>query len=367
MNVLLRTTLLLLVCLSLVNCKSNDANTNKETLAKAPTALQLAAYQKHYGAYKAAMAAGDQLYAAEQLELAFRKARAVHAVGSIEYADLCLEVANMRYEMGLGFRAHLLYRIAANTFEKVHGKDSQLVIEPLLGASASASEPHLQVEYAEHAVDIALRNSDLNLIAVTKAKAFDLLNSELQKEPRYLKWLTDAEHYVGSNEQTDPRLKYHVMRLRALSYANSREFNPAVRLLNQLIEQSAPNSDFRTETAKARALLFKIHLDQGNAELATEQCVALGAMHAWNHATPLLRSAPDYPAAELSNGVTGYAVLSFRVDELGQVQEVKILKTEGSESFGLAAQKSLMQWRYIPRFVNDKAIPFDSKVQIDFR
>lgn len=73
-------------------------------------------------------------------------------------------------------------------------------------------------------------------------------------------------------------------------------------------------------------------------------------------ATPIVRVEPKYPVKAARDGVEGWVSLSFSVDELGRVANVKVIEAQPKRYFEREAVKALKKWRYKPRIENGKAI-----------
>ena len=81
---------------------------------------------------------------------------------------------------------------------------------------------------------------------------------------------------------------------------------------------------------------------------------------------PLYGPPPDYPAE--AKGRDGYALIEFTIDAGGFVRDQKLLKTDGSDSFGEPALIAIGAWRYAPRVVDGQ--PLDTpgvQTQVEFK
>lgn len=73
-------------------------------------------------------------------------------------------------------------------------------------------------------------------------------------------------------------------------------------------------------------------------------------------AAPVVRMEPKYPVDAARNGIQGWVELSFSIDALGQVQDVKVTNSEPRRVFDQAAMQALKRWKYRPKVVEGKAI-----------
>lgn len=84
-------------------------------------------------------------------------------------------------------------------------------------------------------------------------------------------------------------------------------------------------------------------------------------------ATPIVRIEPQYPIAAARDGKEGWVQLSFTINELGGVEDVKIIKAEPKRLFNKEARRALRKWKYKPKIVDGKAIKQPGMtVQLDF-
>ncbi|SQH76125.1 Protein TonB [Shewanella benthica] len=84
-------------------------------------------------------------------------------------------------------------------------------------------------------------------------------------------------------------------------------------------------------------------------------------------ATPIIRIQPQYPIAAARDGKEGWVQLSFTINELGGVEDVKIIKAEPKRLFNKEAKRALKKWKYKPKIVDGKALKQTGmKVQLDF-
>ena len=84
-------------------------------------------------------------------------------------------------------------------------------------------------------------------------------------------------------------------------------------------------------------------------------------------ATPIVRIEPQYPIAAARDGKEGWVQLSFTINALGGVEDVKIIKAEPKRLFNKEAKRALKKWKYKPKIVDGKALrQTGMKVQLDF-
>ena len=83
---------------------------------------------------------------------------------------------------------------------------------------------------------------------------------------------------------------------------------------------------------------------------------------------PIVRVSPKYPINAARSGREGWAELSFVIDKHGDVSNVLVKDTSGSNDFAKEAIKAAKKWRYKPAFENGKAIQqCVNTVRMDFK
>lgn len=84
-------------------------------------------------------------------------------------------------------------------------------------------------------------------------------------------------------------------------------------------------------------------------------------------AQPIVRIEPKYPMQAQRNGTEGWVRLSFSINELGGVEDIKIIEAQPKRVFNRAAKRALKRWKYKPKVVDGKALKQTGlTVQLDF-
>ena len=85
-------------------------------------------------------------------------------------------------------------------------------------------------------------------------------------------------------------------------------------------------------------------------------------------ATPIVRIEPKYPIQAARDGKEGWVQLSFTINALGGVEDVKIIKAQPKRIFDKEAKRALRKWKYKPKIVDGKPlIQKGMTVQLDFK
>lgn len=71
---------------------------------------------------------------------------------------------------------------------------------------------------------------------------------------------------------------------------------------------------------------------------------------------PLVRIQASYPRKALERGIAGWAVVAFRIDPSGTVQDPEIIEAEPVGYFERATLKTIKKFRYKPKVINGQAV-----------
>jgi protein TonB len=84
-------------------------------------------------------------------------------------------------------------------------------------------------------------------------------------------------------------------------------------------------------------------------------------------ATPIVRIEPKYPIQAARDGKEGYVILSFSINKIGGVEDVKVIEAQPKRLFDKEARRALKKWKYKPKVVDGKALRQTGlTVQLDF-
>lgn len=85
-------------------------------------------------------------------------------------------------------------------------------------------------------------------------------------------------------------------------------------------------------------------------------------------ARPIVRIAPQYPIAAAREGIEGWVILSFSINETGGIEDVEVLEAEPKRVFNREAMRALRKWKYRPKIVEGKPVKqHNITVQLDFK
>jgi TonB family protein len=76
---------------------------------------------------------------------------------------------------------------------------------------------------------------------------------------------------------------------------------------------------------------------------------------------------PEYPPAELLEGIEGDVTVELLVNEDGRVEDAWVLASVGPKSFEHASLAAVRQFRFKPPVLNGQAVPMWIRFQVRFR
>ncbi|WP_336406979.1 energy transducer TonB [Gallaecimonas mangrovi] len=85
-------------------------------------------------------------------------------------------------------------------------------------------------------------------------------------------------------------------------------------------------------------------------------------------ATPIFRMDPKYPVEAARDGKEGWVKLSFTINEIGGVEDIRVIDAHPRRIFDRAAKRALAKWKYKPKIVDGKPVKQPGlTVQLDFK
>ena len=83
-------------------------------------------------------------------------------------------------------------------------------------------------------------------------------------------------------------------------------------------------------------------------------------------AMPIIRVEPQYPPQAIRRGIEGYVTLNYTVTINGSIADIKIISADPPRIFNKAATRALLKWKYKPKVVDGKAVPYNQSTTLDF-
>ena len=125
----------------------------------------------------------------------------------------------------------------------------------------------------------------------------------------------------------------------------------------------APEPEANTNTGGVSFNLPNVNLGGASTSIS-----APGAFGRDGDATPIVRIEPKYPIQAARDGKEGWVKLSFTINEIGGVEDVKVIEAQPKRLFDKAAKRALKKWKYKPKVVDGKPQKQPGlTVQLDFK
>ena len=99
----------------------------------------------------------------------------------------------------------------------------------------------------------------------------------------------------------------------------------------------------------------------------TDTGFSTGGLNTDGDATPIVRINPRYPPEAARDGINGWVLLRFTIDETGGVTDVEVIDSNPRRIFDNEARRALLRWKYKPKIIDGKAVAQPGMtVQLDF-
>lgn len=316
--------------------------------------------------YKEALSTRDPAKIAAAAEVVYRVADKLpednknYAAAAMNYGKALIDIHE--YD-----KAELYLKKSVKSHRRAYGDKDARVIDPLLALARARAENvghsdrYRYRNYIHDALEIAEASGGKQspLYATVNLEAGKIA-LDSAKEWRALNYLDDA-YQAFSGPLKDHISKRFLSALYLGKYYMARnQYKRAEPLLVEALQliDGASDKDSQLELT-TRAFLVEVYEELGQQEKSIEQCRAIGGATPFNmnqEPEPLFTRGLQYPPAALDSHAEGYAIARFTISDSGLAEDIEILETKGSSSFGSAAEKYLREARYAPRFVDGKPV-----------
>lgn len=277
-------------------------------------------FSDSYSAYQTAVSEKNYIEAQKHAEQAYQLGGSLYPKGSIDIANLAMNMGSVLEINGKKAEAFTAYSEALTIYQKKFDDNAVELIDPLLGAADTTEEPKLAKEYFNDAIDIAEDADNPMLLANTLMTAFDNLSHTPLYSRTIQKYAIRAfdiyEEELPEDALVRVKATYTVGMIRKSKKQNSQ----AIELLNKVVNQFSVLDYSHPYELASHAQLVELYEKKGQSDKSTQHCIAIGSMRPWSDTqeqVPLFRLPPKYPISSARAGREGMVQLSFIVDESG--------------------------------------------------
>lgn len=329
--------------------------------AGADTADDKNAFRTAYKSYQQAAADGKTTAARNFARQALELGEKVYGPDHKNTAALTLNYGRL---IQINEDALPVLKLAIKRYEKIYGKDSAEMIDPLLDLAANSTSfrtwkraksiyRRAQKLAEHHYPDDKLITGSIALemgkVALQEAHSTEALRYLLQAKKTFaatskgvsIAKLAETNFYLGKFLLADKK------------YQRATE---ALLASLETFEKHTPNSQV---TMTNHAFLIEAYEKRGLRDEATKHCRAIGSKSAIKpdqDYLPVYRAGPIYPRAAQRVSKEGYAIIELTVDKNGFVRSPIAIEVDGHSSFAAASIEAAQSFRYAPRYVDGKPV-----------
>lgn len=306
----------------------------------------------------------------EPIRAALEMQRAVAPDDEVAYAQLLSASADSLMQVRADSPdAVSMLSEALEILEAAFGRDASALVPALIAlgdATARRDASDDTPDYYRRALQIAKAARPVDVEGVAD------LELRIGSRPTQAVNVTQRLRYLRSAHSTFSDLlgtQHEKTALAALvlaqMYSGTAQSVRAENRAQEAVEFFTGKARYADHLIQARRLLMGIYLYQADEDRFNEQLVELGRLSE-NFAMPdaqqpVLKYAPEYPAAAVEIRAEGYVIVEFTVDESGRVRDPFVVESSRDHGslFHDAALDSVRRFRYIPRHVNGLPVSVD--------
>jgi TonB family protein len=335
-------------------------------------------FNQAYSAYQAAVTANDTAEIQSSAQQAYD-------LGKVKFGDTSIDTVNLGLNLARGLmtqyhnankkpaenkaKANELYLSALKAYDIEYGKQGIELVDALLGAAETASEPKDAKKLFERAIDIAEFHKNPTLVAITKTTAFDTLSRTDIYSRTIRNYAIEALAFYRQALPADSVDRLAATVNVAEVYFSEKKNTQAIELYEELVTQYGVLSYDHPYKLMSHARLVELYELEDDSDKSTAHCIAIGSMKPWADAQeqqPLFRLHPNYPRFYAKDRKEGWVEIAFTVDESGFVTKPEVLRSHGGQKFEKTSLEALKKWRYAPKFVDGQAVAAKSTVRLDY-
>ena len=332
--------------------------------AFADTADDKKAFRAAYKAYQQAVQGPNMILAQSKAKEAFELGEKVYGPDHKSTAILLLNYGRLIQRDN---DALPILKDAVSRYEKIYGKDSPEMIDPLLDLAASSTSfgtldkarsiyrRALKLAEIHYPDDTFVEGSivlEMGKVALQQASS----SEALRHLRRARKTFTKQEGGAAQNKLAETNFYLGKFLLADKKYKRATE---ALLASLSTFEKHAPNSQV---TMTNHAFLIEAYEKRGLSEDATKHCQAIGSKSPIDDDQdyqPVYKTFPQYPVGAQRSGKEGYAIVELTVDKNGFVKDPVAVEVKGHNGFRTASIEAAKRFRYAPRYVDGQPVDTD--------
>lgn len=317
-------------------------------------------FDRAYATYNQHVKANETELALTAAKDSLRYGAKVFGKNHVNTANLAINYAKLLNETGDHKQARKALKGKLAILEKRYGDKATNLVPIVIELARAAKKPDTAFEHLIRAADLS-RGYEDNLIEAQKN--FDIMvillgwGGAALTEP-----FVDRAHEIFSE-----RLQPNDFRLGLISYHKARwsmlkdQHDDTLSYLQSALTalQSTAGEPMGDLERTVRMQLVQTHEKLKQPQVATEHLLLLGENQFWSGLVePVYKTEAELSRELIKQRLSGYVTLSFTIDEQGFVVKPSVLEST-EESLNDAALAMVQHFRYVPRFIDGRAMATD--------
>ncbi len=308
-----------------------------------------------YKDYKTSLKSGDTEAALKLAEQMYALTPEVYGKASKSHATATFNLAQMNELLNHRKASARLYQEHIDILDKLKMPENERYLAKLgllSGAYLEANDADKAIKYGRKALKLA---KDLNvsdeLLAEYELKLGSYYYNSYGKGRKARQHINKAadmfSSIYGEQHFNTARALFWQAKLNMGFKKNRRAAELFENVLNIYNKELSSGHDRILQT---HAFLVNVYEKLGETDKSTEHCIAVATERPLDfdrELRPLYKIPPTYPRNALVSRKEGYIVAEFTVDELGKVEDLKVIETT-DKVFNKEALAALSKFRYAP-------------------